>query len=75
MSTINIEDPALYEITLQALVNSLQRNGYDLDKIFADYDREILDNRLSGASAERKSQSSYLLSELIKEAKVNSELR
>lgn len=73
--TTELNESVLSNVTLRALVNSLQRNGHDLDKIIYDYEQEILGNRLSGASPEYKFSSTSYLKNLADEAKINSELK
>ncbi|WP_151859373.1 hypothetical protein [Acinetobacter nosocomialis] len=69
-----LTETQLSDCTLRALVNSLHMNGHDLDKIFNEYDGEILGNRLSGAAPQHKLASIDHLKTLITEARANSEL-
>ncbi|EOR06455.1 hypothetical protein [Acinetobacter tandoii] len=71
---MSLENPTklqLSEVALSALVNSLKLHGHDLDQIFKEYENQILDNKISGANANWKFQSTDHLKSYIDEAKKN----
>lgn len=64
---MDLKESALAEVTLSALVRLLKNEGYDLEKIKAQYDTKILSNELSGSNPEYKLQSMRYLDKIIKE--------
>ncbi|AGQ07087.1 hypothetical protein ABTQ09_04080 [Acinetobacter baumannii] len=72
MSNPLVEEAQLNDCTLRALVNSLQLQGYDLDKILNNFESEITGNVISGSSPQYKSAAVELLKERINEARSNS---
>lgn len=65
---MNLKESALAEVTLSALVRLLKNEGYDLEKVKAQYDSKILSNELSGSSPTYKLESISYLEKIIKEA-------
>jgi hypothetical protein len=65
----------LAEVTLDALISSLQLQGYNLDNIFTEYKNKILGNELSPAPPQYKNASTELLREKIELAKANTVLQ
>lgn len=72
MSLETLNEAELSNVTLPALINSLKMQGFDLDNIFNEYDKHILDNKLSGASPQLKHASIQHLKAMIDDAKSNS---
>ncbi len=71
---MKLEESDVTEVTLGALINLLKLSGYDLNLILANYERKIVDNKLTGANPHYKMASVELLKELIDEANNNSVL-
>lgn len=71
MSFEHPTEAELSNVALPALINSLKMQGYDLDSIFNEYDKHILDNKLSGSAPQHKHASIQHLKAMIDDAKSN----
>ncbi|MCR3924256.1 hypothetical protein NUJ08_03435 [Acinetobacter pittii] len=72
MSFEQLTEAELSNVALPALVNSLKMQGFDLEIIFNEYNKHILDNKLSGAAPQHKHASIQHLKNMIDDAKANS---
>lgn len=71
MTFDDLTEEEIANITLPALVNSLKMQGFDLENIFNEYNKHILDNKLSGAAPQHKYASIQHLKNMIDDAKSN----
>jgi len=72
MPIIQSDDSILYAITLHALINSLHKNGFDLENILVKYNIEISDGCAKSSLNEDNIKSVELLKNLMDDVKANS---